>query len=143
AAALGAGLVISEMTASAALAQRRPKARVRAEGQGLRTHVVQLAGCEPTWMAEGARIAEASRAAIIDIHIGCPARPATRRPAGPRRAVWLGAEARARPCPVADRGDRRRGLGAGYAQDAARMGGSLPSIARNCPSRTNGRRAAG
>src|SRR5499425_3957040 len=77
AAALGAGLVISEMTASAALAQRRPKARLRAEGQGLRTHVVQLAGCEPTWMAEGARIAEASGAAIIDINMGCPARQVT------------------------------------------------------------------
>ena len=77
AAALGAGLVISEMTASAALAQRRPEARLRAEGQGLRTHVVQLAGCEPTWMAEGARIAEASGAAIIDINMGCPARQVT------------------------------------------------------------------
>src|SRR5258708_24273551 len=77
AAALGAGLVVSEMTASAALVQRRPEARLRAEGQGLRTHVVQLAGCEPRWMGEGARIAEASGAAIIDINMGCPARQVT------------------------------------------------------------------
>src|SRR5260221_11343750 len=77
AAALGAGLVVSEMTASAALVQRRPEARLRAEGQGLRTHVVQLGGCEPRWMGEGARIAEASGAAIIDINMGCPARQVT------------------------------------------------------------------
>jgi tRNA-dihydrouridine synthase B len=77
AAALGAGLVISEMTASAALVQGRPEARLRAEGEGLRTHVVQLAGYEPRWMAEGARIAEASGAAIIDINMGCPARQVT------------------------------------------------------------------
>jgi tRNA-dihydrouridine synthase B len=77
AAALGAGLVISEMTASAALAQGRPEARLRAEGHGLRTHVVQLVGCEARWMGEGARIAEACGATIIDINMGCPARQVT------------------------------------------------------------------
>src|SRR5437667_8000576 len=77
AAALGAGLVVSEMTASAALAQGGPEARLRAEGKGLRTHVVQLAGCEPHWMREAARIAEASGAAVIDINMGCPARQVT------------------------------------------------------------------
>ena len=77
AAALGAGLVVSEMTASAALAQGGPEARLRAEGKGLRTHVVQLAGCEPRWMREAARIAEASGAAVIDINMGCPARQVT------------------------------------------------------------------
>src|SRR5947207_4061610 len=76
-AGLGAGLVVSEMTASAALAQGRPDARLRSEGQGLRTHVVQLAGCEARWMGEGARIAEATGAAIIDINMGCPARQVT------------------------------------------------------------------
>src|SRR5436309_10409477 len=77
AAALGAGLVVSEMTASAALAQGGPEARLRAEGKGLPTHVVQLAGCEPRWMREAARIAEASGAAVIDINMGCPARQVT------------------------------------------------------------------
>src|SRR5438132_11195078 len=77
AAALGAGLVVSEMTASAALAQGAPEARLRAEGKGLRTHVVQLAGCEPRWMREAARVAEASGAAVIDINMGCPARQVT------------------------------------------------------------------
>src|SRR5499427_920272 len=74
---LGAGLVVSEMTASAALAEGCPDARLRAEGRGLRTHVVQLAGCEARWMGGAARIAEASGAAIIDINMGCPARQVT------------------------------------------------------------------
>ena len=74
---LGAGLVVSEMTASAALAEGCPDARLRAEGRGLRTHVVQLAGCEARWMGEAARIAEACGAAIIDINMGCPARQVT------------------------------------------------------------------
>ena len=74
---LGAGLVVSEMTASAALAEGCPDALLRAEGQGLNVHVVQLAGCEARWMGEGARVAEASGAAIIDINMGCPARQVT------------------------------------------------------------------
>jgi len=74
---LGAGLVVSEMTASAALVEGRRDARLRAEGQGVGLHVVQLAGCEAHWMAEGARIAEASGADIIDINMGCPARHVT------------------------------------------------------------------
>jgi tRNA-dihydrouridine synthase B len=74
AARLGAGLVVSEMTASRDLAEGCPNARLRAEASGVATHVVQLAGCEPPWMAEGARIAEASGASIIDINMGCPAR---------------------------------------------------------------------
>jgi nifR3 family TIM-barrel protein len=40
-------------------------------------HVVQLAGCEARWMAEGARIAEGNGAQIIDINMGCPARHVT------------------------------------------------------------------
>ena len=77
AARLGAGLVVSEMTASRDLVEADPNALLRAEGQGLGLHVVQLAGCEPHWMAEGARIAEAAGAAIIDINMGCPARHVT------------------------------------------------------------------
>jgi nifR3 family TIM-barrel protein len=77
AARLGAGLVVSEMTASEDLAACWPDALLRAEGQGLAIHVVQLAGCQARWMAEGARIAEANGAAIIDINMGCPARQVT------------------------------------------------------------------
>jgi len=77
AASLGAGLVVSEMTASEALAEGRAEALLRTEGRGLDTHVVQLAGCEARWMGEAARIVEASGAAIIDINMGCPARHVT------------------------------------------------------------------
>src|SRR3984885_15338215 len=73
-AAQGAGLVISEMTACAALAGRNRIARRRIEDHGAGLHVVQLAGCEARWMAEGARIAQDSGAAIIDINMGCPAK---------------------------------------------------------------------
>jgi tRNA-dihydrouridine synthase B len=74
---LGAGLVVSEMTASDDLAQGRPISRLRCEATGIGPHVVQLAGCEPRWMREGAVIAEAAGAAIIDINMGCPARHVT------------------------------------------------------------------
>ena len=74
---LGAGLVVSEMTASDDLAQGRPISRLRCEAHGIGPHVVQLAGCEVRWMAEGARIAEAAGADIIDINLGCRARHVT------------------------------------------------------------------
>jgi tRNA-dihydrouridine synthase B len=77
AAKLGAGLVVSEMTASSALVEGRSDARLRAEGSGVEVHVVQLAGCEARWMAEGACIAEANGATVIDINMGCPARHVT------------------------------------------------------------------
>jgi nifR3 family TIM-barrel protein len=79
---LGAGLVVSEMTACAALAEGRRDAQLRIEGQGSGLHVVQLAGCEARWMAEGARIAEAAGAAVIDINMGCPARHVTNGQSG-------------------------------------------------------------
>jgi tRNA-dihydrouridine synthase B len=82
AASFGAGLVVSEMTACAALAgggraAQYRMARRRIEDHGAGLHVVQLAGCEARWMAEGAAIAEAAGAAIIDINMGCPARHVT------------------------------------------------------------------
>jgi tRNA-dihydrouridine synthase B len=77
AARLGAGLVVSEITASDDLARGRPMSRLRCEAAGIGPHVVQLAGCEAHWMAEGARIAEAAGADIIDINMGCPARHVT------------------------------------------------------------------
>ena len=78
----GAGLVVSEMTACAALAQGQREARVRSEGRGVAIHVVQLAGCEAHWMAEGARIAEAQGADIIDINMGCPSKQVTNGASG-------------------------------------------------------------
>jgi tRNA-dihydrouridine synthase B len=77
AASLGAGLVVSEMTASDDLVNGKPMSQLRCEAAGIGPHVVQLAGCEARWMAEGARIAEAAGADIIDINMGCPARHVT------------------------------------------------------------------
>jgi tRNA-dihydrouridine synthase B len=77
AATLGAGLVVSEMTASDDLVNARPMSLLRCEAAGIGPHVVQLAGCEARWMAEGARIAESAGAEIIDINMGCPARHVT------------------------------------------------------------------
>lgn len=74
----GAGLVVSEMVASEELARGRPDVVTRAESDpAVRPFVMQLAGREARWMAEGARIAEASGADIIDINMGCPARQVT------------------------------------------------------------------
>jgi tRNA-dihydrouridine synthase B len=77
AARLGAGLVVSEMTASDELVHGRPMSVLRCETAGVGAHVVQLAGCEAHWMAEGARVAEAAGADVIDINMGCPARHVT------------------------------------------------------------------
>jgi nifR3 family TIM-barrel protein len=77
AASLGAGLVVSEMTASDDLAQGRPISRLRCEATGVGPHVVQLAGCEARWMREGVEVAEAAGADLIDINMGCPARHVT------------------------------------------------------------------
>ncbi len=73
----GAGLAVSEMIASEWLASGNASAMLRAEGDGVGLHVVQLAGCEAKWLSEGARIAEASGADIVDINMGCPAKSVT------------------------------------------------------------------
>ena len=65
------------MTACAALADGKRIARRRIADHGEGLHVVQLAGCEARWMAEGARIAQDAGAAIIDINMGCPAKHVT------------------------------------------------------------------
>jgi tRNA-dihydrouridine synthase B len=82
AARFGAGLVVSEMIASEQLADASPEAMLKVEGEGVGLHVVQLAGCEPRWLAEGARLAEAAGADIIDINMGCPAKQVTSGQAG-------------------------------------------------------------
>ncbi|MEO6013731.1 MAG: tRNA dihydrouridine synthase DusB [Devosia sp.] len=82
AARYGAGLVVSEMIASAALTTgHRDMVRKMAASPGL-PHMVQLAGCEAAWMADAARIAEDAGADIIDINFGCPAKRVTNGYAG-------------------------------------------------------------
>jgi nifR3 family TIM-barrel protein len=78
----GAGLVVSEMVASEHLVTDRHNARRRAQGADISPFVIQLAGCEARWMAEGARMAEGLGADIIDINMGCPAREVTGKAAG-------------------------------------------------------------
>lgn len=82
AARLGAGMVVSEMVASRELVSARPDVVRRAAGGGLDLNVIQLVGCEPRWMSEGARLAEDAGADIIDINMGCPSREVTGRLSG-------------------------------------------------------------
>jgi nifR3 family TIM-barrel protein len=79
---LGAGLVVAEMVASEHLVNDRHGARRRIRGVDLKPFAIQLAGCEARWMAEGARMAEALGADIIDINMGCPAREVTGKLSG-------------------------------------------------------------
>jgi tRNA-dihydrouridine synthase B len=73
----GAGLVVSEMVASDQLVEGHPETVMRAERAGAGPHVIQLAGREVRWMAEGARAATDAGADIIDINMGCPAKKVT------------------------------------------------------------------
>lgn len=73
----GASYVVSEMVASDEFVRGHEETRLRAEGRGVVPHIVQLAGCEPVWLADAARLAEASGADVIDINMGCPAKRVT------------------------------------------------------------------
>ena len=75
---LGAAYVATEMVAAAELARARPDVvRRAAVGAGLPLTVIQLVGGDPDKMAEGARMAEAAGADIIDLNLGCPAKEVT------------------------------------------------------------------
>jgi tRNA-dihydrouridine synthase B len=78
----GAGMVVSEMIASAALTNGHKDMARRLGRPEMLPHIVQLAGCEPQWLAEGARIAEGAGADIIDINMGCPSKRVTNGYAG-------------------------------------------------------------
>ena len=72
------GLVVSEMVASEFLSKGDPESTARAAGGGeIKPLVIQLVGRDAHWMGEGARMAEAAGADIIDINMGCPARKVT------------------------------------------------------------------
>jgi tRNA-dihydrouridine synthase B len=75
---LGAAYVATEMVACAELAAGRPDVMRRAAvGAGLPLMVVQLVGHDPRWIAQGARMAEAAGADIVDLNMGCPAKEVT------------------------------------------------------------------
>ncbi|MEL6522048.1 MAG: tRNA dihydrouridine synthase DusB [Pseudomonadota bacterium] len=74
----GAGLVVSEMVASQEMVQAKPGVRERAElGLDNSRTAVQLAGRDPFWMAEAARMVTDRGARQIDINMGCPAKKVT------------------------------------------------------------------
>jgi tRNA-dihydrouridine synthase B len=82
AARFGAGLVVSEMIASASLATGQHEMVRKLSRSGTLPHVVQLAGCEARWMEQGARIAADAGAQLIDINFGCPSKRVTNGYAG-------------------------------------------------------------
>ncbi len=74
----GGRYCVSEMVACEQLARERLDMVRRAAGAGVISPLaIQLAGREPRWMAEGARMAEAAGADVIDINMGCPAKSVT------------------------------------------------------------------
>ena len=78
----GASLTVSEMVAAGHYARGDAANRLKAEGAGAGFHVVQIAGRDPYVMAEAARLAQDSGAAMIDINMGCPAKKVTSGYAG-------------------------------------------------------------
>jgi tRNA-dihydrouridine synthase B len=80
---LGAGLCVSEMTTSDPRLWRTPKSRWRMDHDGEANPIsVQIAGYDPTMMAEAARFNVDHGAQIIDINMGCPAKKVCRVDAG-------------------------------------------------------------
>jgi tRNA-dihydrouridine synthase B len=72
---LGAGLAVSEMTISDARFWNTDKSRHRMDHVGEPAPIsVQIAGTEPTQLAEAARYNVDHGAQIIDINMGCPAK---------------------------------------------------------------------
>ena len=80
---LGASYVATEMVACAEFSRGRPDVvRRAAVGAGLPLMVVQLVGRRADHIAEGARMAEAAGAQVIDLNFGCPAKEVTGAMAG-------------------------------------------------------------
>lgn len=75
---LGAPYVATEMVACDEFAKGRPDVvRRAAVGEGLPLMVIQLVGRRHEDIAQGARMAAAAGAQIIDLNFGCPAREVT------------------------------------------------------------------
>lgn len=74
----GAGLVVSEMIASRAMIirshQSMKKCAIDQDDNDATKACVQLAGCEPSVIAESAKMNEDMGAKIIDLNFGCPAK---------------------------------------------------------------------
>ncbi|MFB9067076.1 tRNA dihydrouridine synthase DusB [Pseudofulvimonas gallinarii] len=80
---LGAGLCVSEMTASDPSVWQTRKSRLRRDHAGEPEPVsVQIAGYDPEMLADAARFNVDEGAQIIDINMGCPAKKVCKREAG-------------------------------------------------------------
>jgi tRNA-dihydrouridine synthase B len=70
---LGVGMVVSEMIASQSMIRQTRRSMQMCEGSPEEYPMaVQLAGCDPSVMAEAAKLNEDLGAQIIDINMGCP-----------------------------------------------------------------------
>ncbi|HEX4112419.1 MAG TPA: tRNA dihydrouridine synthase DusB [Stellaceae bacterium] len=79
----GAGLVISEMIASAAMIRENRRSLMMAATEpDEQPMAVQLAGCEPEDLSEAAKLNEDRGAALIDINFGCPVKKVVNGHAG-------------------------------------------------------------
>jgi len=83
----GAGLVFSEMIASAAVVRQerdslKESRKVSSNCAEEFPMAIQLAGHEPEVMAEAARLSVERGAAIIDLNFGCPAKKVTNKYSG-------------------------------------------------------------
>ena len=80
---LGAGLVVSEMIASAAMIRETRQSLTMAQScPEEQPMAVQLAGCEPQVMAEAAKLNADRGARLIDINFGCPVKKVVNGHAG-------------------------------------------------------------
>ncbi len=80
---LGAGYAVSEMVASNPALYGTSKSRRRVDHAGEPAPIaVQIAGAEPSMMAEAARYNVARGAQVIDINMGCPAKKVCNAAAG-------------------------------------------------------------
>lgn len=79
----GSGLNVTEMIASHAMIRETRQSLQKAAWDPIEEPVsMQLAGCEPTVMAEAARLNEDRGASIIDINMGCPVKKVVNGDAG-------------------------------------------------------------
>jgi tRNA-dihydrouridine synthase B len=79
----GAGLVFSEMIASQQMVRaHRDTLRMSTPCEEEAPMAVQLAGCDPSVMAQAARLNQERGAALIDINMGCPVKKVVKGWAG-------------------------------------------------------------
>ena len=80
---MGAGLVVSEMVAAEPSTWSSKKSQLRIQfADEPAPRSVQIAGYDPTMMADAARFNVAQGAEIIDINMGCPAKKVLKKAAG-------------------------------------------------------------